>query len=234
MRLLALTSFFVFIVLVTVTPGQTKPADSDPVMQGSATYSMPQSAIDAEIAGTVVVAIRIDDNGKPTNAVLVSGPMWPCDARPTAELKELSSTLSETMMKLRFAPAVKDGKPIAQEVGLKITLKNPKLVPVVEIDATTGKRIATQISGGVLNGKAKDLPKPSYPAEARANRESGLVKIEILIDEEGRVIRAGAVEGAPLLQNAAREAACRAKFLPTQLMGNPIKVSGVLTYNFVP
>lgn len=233
MRLLALTSFFVFIVLVTVTAGQTKPVDSDPVIQGSVTYSLPQSAIDAEIAGTVVVAIRVDDNGKPAKALRVSGPMWPCDAKPVAALQEFSSTLSETMMKLRFAPAVKDGKPIAKEVGLKIALKNPKLVPVVEIDAT-GKRRATQISGGVLNGKAKDLPKPSYPAEARANRESGLVKIEILIDEEGRVIRAGAVEGAPFLQNAAREAACRAKFLPTQLMGNPVKVSGVLTYNFVP
>lgn len=91
-----------------------------------------------------------------------------------------------------------------------------------------------QISGGVLNGKAMNLPKPPYPPAARAVRASGAVSIQVLITEEGDVFSASAVSGHPLLRAAARQAACGAQFSPTRLMGNPVKVSGVITYNFVP
>ncbi|MFN0138613.1 MAG: hypothetical protein ACKVQW_00825 [Pyrinomonadaceae bacterium] len=58
--------------------------------------------------------------------------------------------------------------------------------------------------------------------------------MQVLIDESGKIIRAGAVSGAATLQHAPREAACGAKFSRTLSAGNPVKVSGVLTYNFVP
>jgi TonB family protein len=90
------------------------------------------------------------------------------------------------------------------------------------------------ISGGVLNGKAISLPKPSYPAAARAVRASGAVQIQVLIDEDGTVFAAAAAGGHPLLQYASVTAACNAKFSPTLLMGQPVKVSGIITYNFVP
>ncbi len=91
-----------------------------------------------------------------------------------------------------------------------------------------------QIVGGVVNGKALSLPKPPYPREARAARASGAVSVQVLIGEDGKLISAQAVSGHPLLQFAARAAACAAKFSPTQLQGIPVKVSGVITYNFVP
>lgn len=90
------------------------------------------------------------------------------------------------------------------------------------------------ISGGVLNGKATSLPKPPYPAAARAVRASGAVTVQVLISESGSVISASAVSGHPLLKAAAVAAARGAKFSPTQLSGQPVKVSGVITYNFVP
>lgn len=90
------------------------------------------------------------------------------------------------------------------------------------------------ISGGILNGKANSLPKPPYPPAARAVRASGAVSVQVLIDEGGNVISASAVSGHPLLQPAAVAAARAAKFSPTLLEGNPVKVSGVITYNFVP
>ena len=89
------------------------------------------------------------------------------------------------------------------------------------------------ISGGVLNGKAISLPKPPYPAIARAARASGTVTVQVTIDESGRVISARAVGGHPLLQQAAVQAAHGARFSPTQLSGQPVKVTGVITYNFV-
>ena len=90
------------------------------------------------------------------------------------------------------------------------------------------------ISGGVLNGKATSLPKPPYPPAARAVRASGAVSVQVLIDEQGRVVSASAVSGHPLLRAAAVAAARGARFSPTQLSGQPVKVNGVITYNFVP
>lgn len=96
------------------------------------------------------------------------------------------------------------------------------------------KPVPKQISGGVLNGKATSLPKPPYPPAARAVRASGAVSVQVLIDESGNVVSASAVSGHPLLRAAAVQAARGARFSPTMLSGQPVKVSGVITYNFVP
>ena len=90
------------------------------------------------------------------------------------------------------------------------------------------------VAGGVLNNQATSLPMPSYPPIAKAARASGTVVIRLLVDEQGNVIEADAISGHPLLQEAARKAALEAKFAPTLVNGQPVKVIGVLTYNFVP
>ncbi len=90
------------------------------------------------------------------------------------------------------------------------------------------------ISGGVLNGKALYLPVPDYPSEARAARAGGNVVVQITVDEYGNVTEAKAASGHPLLQQAAVNAALQARFQPTFLMGEPVKVTGVVTFNFVP
>ena len=89
------------------------------------------------------------------------------------------------------------------------------------------------ISGGVLNGKAVHLVTPPYPAIARSAHASGSVQVQVLIDENGNVISAHAVSGHPLLQAAAVAAAHASKFTPTKLSGQPVKVNGVIIYNFV-
>ena len=89
------------------------------------------------------------------------------------------------------------------------------------------------ISGGVLNGKAIDLPKPIYPPAARAVRAGGAVNVQVMVDENGRIISASAVTGHPLLRSSAEQAARAAKFTPTILGGKAVKVSGVIVYNFV-
>ena len=89
------------------------------------------------------------------------------------------------------------------------------------------------ISGGVLNGKAISLPKPQYPPIARAAHAAGTVVVQVLIDENGNVVSAKAVSGHPLLQAGAVAAARQARFSPTKLSGQPVKVTGVIQYNFV-
>jgi len=89
------------------------------------------------------------------------------------------------------------------------------------------------ISGGVLNGKAIVLPKPEYPVDAQAAGASGTVVVQVTIDESGMVTAARAISGHPTLRQAAVNAANQARFSPTSLMGEPVKVTGVITYNFV-
>lgn len=89
------------------------------------------------------------------------------------------------------------------------------------------------ISGGVLNGKAQSLAQPEYPQAARENHDEGLVKVRIVIDELGSVISAEAIEGPETLRQAAVDAAFKSRFSPTRLSGQPVKVSGVILYNFV-
>ena len=89
------------------------------------------------------------------------------------------------------------------------------------------------ISGGVMNGKAVRLVTPPYPAIARSAHASGQVSVQVLIDENGNVIAAHATNGHPLLQAAAVAAARASKFTPTKLSGQPVKVNGVIIYNFV-
>lgn len=106
----------------------------------------------------------------------------------------------------------------------------PVILPSGE---TVKKTMPSQISGGVLNGKARSLPKPAYPPAARAAGAWGAVTVRVLIDEAGTVISAKAVSGHELLRVDSELAAMQARFSPTQLEGVPVKVSGVITYNYV-
>lgn len=83
-----------------------------------------------------------------------------------------------------------------------------------------------------MNGKAVSLPKPAYPQGAMAVGASGSVSVQVTIDESGKVVSAVPVSGHPLLRAAAAQAANGATFTPTMMSGQPVKVTGVITYNF--
>lgn len=93
-------------------------------------------------------------------------------------------------------------------------------------------RILKPVSGGVLNGTALSLPTPIYPETARRLRVAGLVTVDVVVDETGKVIAAQASSGPPTLRDAAEQAAMRARFSPTKLSGQPVKVSGTINYKF--
>jgi Ca-activated chloride channel homolog len=89
-----------------------------------------------------------------------------------------------------------------------------------------------KVSGGVLQSSATHKVQPTYPATARAARASGSVQVLITVDENGQVQATQIISGHPLLRAAALEAARQWRFNPTQLSGKPIKMQGVLTFNF--
>lgn len=88
------------------------------------------------------------------------------------------------------------------------------------------------IAGGVLNSKAISLPKPAYPPIAKQAHAEGHVAIEVVVDQSGKVISAHAVSGHPMLRAPAVAAAYGAKFAPVKLGGEPVKVTGIITFDF--
>jgi protein TonB len=110
--------------------------------------------------------------------------------------------------------------------------KNPVALESEPPAKPAPKPLMKPVSGGVLNGKAVSLPAPDYPEAAKRMRASGIITVDVVIDVNGKVISAKASSGNPILQQAATQAALRARFSPTTLSGQPVKVSGVINYNF--
>lgn len=149
------------------------------------------------------------------------------DAAQKAEYERLSGQAAETQNGLG---AVTPPLAVEAEKGEVIRLESDVVV-TKETSAATPKK--TVVKGGVLNGKAVSKPQPSYSEEARRARAQGTVTVRVLIDEEGRVIEAQAISGHELLRAASEAAARKARFSPTLLSGRPVKVEGLIVYNFL-
>lgn len=93
-------------------------------------------------------------------------------------------------------------------------------------------KIEQVVMGGMLNGKVIKKPVPKYPMAARDARVTGTVTVKIVIGEKGDVISAQAISGPKPLHGASETAAKQAKFEPVTLCGQPVKVTGFITYGF--
>lgn len=84
----------------------------------------------------------------------------------------------------------------------------------------------------IINSKAISLGKPFYPAEAKANKISGLVHVRVTIDEVGNVVSAKQVWGDSIFKDSVEQAALQSKFSPTFINGKSVKIKGFIAYNF--
>jgi TonB family protein len=91
---------------------------------------------------------------------------------------------------------------------------------------------ATTINAGSLLDKAARKVAPSYPSAAKAARVTGVVRVEIVVDENGKVVEAKSNIGPALLRSAAIDAAKRWTFKPSTVDGQAVRMSGYLNFNF--
>lgn len=105
--------------------------------------------------------------------------------------------------------------------------------PNDEAKSDNRSRPTGPVESGDLNDKAIDLPKPIYPGEARKAKVTGQVKVRVIVAETGKVMAADIVSGPKLLWMAAIDAARQARFNPTLIGGSAVKITGILTYDFV-
>ncbi|MBK8302571.1 MAG: energy transducer TonB [Pyrinomonadaceae bacterium] len=218
--------------------GQAPAADAPAKVISSIPFVLSKEAEAVGIDGTLSVDITVDKSGAVKKADIVAGPAWPCGTELKKELEDVRRAVKENVMAAKFSPTIKGGKAESTDLQLKFKIGEAYQNELRKREREEALRNGTAppvfVKAGVVNGKALSLPKPGYPSAARPNRIGGTVSVEVHIDEKGNVVRAGAISGHPVLQDASRVAACGAKFSPTKLDGNFVRVSGVVTYNFVP
>lgn len=124
------------------------------------------------------------------------------------------------------------GSEIGGTTDEKVIANNPGEIEKETIPPPIVVKKPPMVSGGVVNGKAINLVTPSYSQAAKSLGIKGAVRVQVVIDEEGRVISANAVSGHPLLSSSAVDAAKRSTFSPTTLSKQKVKVTGIIVYNF--
>ncbi len=226
----------VIALAIVIAGGTVNAQNADAKLISSPAFILSSEAVTAGIDGNVKVSLTIKKDGTVKSVQIVAGPAWPCGTSPEKELEDVRKAIKGNVLAAKFQPVMKDGKTKEVDVVMTFTIGEAyrKLQRERERQEAiaAGRPVPSIIKGGVLNGRALSLPKPPYPAEAKAQRASGSASIEVLIDESGKVIQAGAVSGWHVFQRESRLAACASRFSPTLLEGKPVKVSGVITYNF--
>lgn len=190
----------------------------------------PEIARQARLGGVVGVNVMIDESG-----IVISAAADEFDQRtrkaedgtkldPVVIDQSLREASERAALQALFAPTTLGGQPVRVK---------GKILYNFVVDKSDRPPRVGDINGPLLNGKAISMVQPVYPPAARAVRAEGSVTVQITIDEEGNVISATAINGHPLLQAAAVAAAREAKFTPRLISGQPVKVSGIVTYNFL-
>lgn len=206
------------------------------VVNGKATRlpkpDYPQELRDAGIEGIVVVNVVIDETG---SVIQAEAEMTDQRARTgidgaTMEIvvldPQLRASAERAAREAKFAPLLINGEPlkVSGKILYNFIAATAKITPLAEKSS----------ADGVLNSKATSLMLPEYPAAARAVKAGGTVTVQVTIDEEGNVVSVAALSGHPLLRSASEAAAKQARFSPTVVNGQAVKVHGVLVFNFVP
>jgi len=118
-----------------------------------------------------------------------------------------------------------DEKPDANKEETTAKTETP-----VKTEAVTDANAPLKV--GSLLEFAVQRSNPIYPPTARTLRQTGVVRVEVVVDEEGKVTEVQNLTGPPLLQTAARDAVRKWKFKPFTRDGQPVKATGYLSFNF--
>jgi TonB family protein len=235
-----LTIMFCFGLLALVAHGQQVSVDSPAKLRSIPKIEYPERAKQAGISGSVTIRARIALDGKVVSAQFASGPGIICPSVTLPAVVELRESALRAVRAAKFSIDTVKIDPNAVDVPAILyvdfpELKTNGLKESKDLDNDYGTANPSGKSTGfTLQEKIDPSPKPVYPAAARAVQASGPVQVRLIIDEDGSVFSSEAISGHPLLRGAAASAACGARFIPTILNGKPTRISGILTYNFVP
>jgi hypothetical protein len=222
-----LTLIFVLGMGCILATAQHVQSDSPAKLISAPVFSISPADEAAGIDGTIKVNASVDKSGNVIAASATGSPAWPCKGNLTQRVNAVMREAEKAVLKFRFSPEIKDGKPVGIIATLTLGIGKTARENVGEWTPTQPYDSDTK---DFVPGKALVLPKPRYPKAPL----TGTVHVRILIDEKGEIESAQALDGLLPLQFPAREAACGAKYSPSTVGGSPVKITGKITFNFVP
>jgi TonB family protein len=127
-------------------------------------------------------------------------------------------------------------QPAPVVVGAEVTPPPPPPPPPTRPPCDRGAMATTQppvrVGGNIQPPtKLRDV-RPVYPIDAQVAKIQGVVIVEAIIDESGRVAQACVLRSIPLLDDPALNAVAQWEFTPTLLNGAPVPVIMTVTVNF--
>ncbi len=147
--------------------------------------------------------------------------------KPTAEIKKPDETRK---VESENKDVAKNSPPQSRNRRVETPgNENKTETPAVANDAAKN---ASPLAVGSLLEYATQKTNPVYPPAAKSIRMSGVVKVELIVDEKGQVAEVQKTSGPSMLQRAATDAVRRWKFKPFIRDGQPIKATGFVSFNF--
>jgi TonB family protein len=209
-------------------PVETVPTEPEPepVRQQAPAAAKSETTVKTNVRTPDVVE-RMDASPKVPEGVSTQPNSAPTAPKGSFEIGKLSANAATPGSGRGDGPGGDGGEAI--KVEEKIVEPDPIPDPPRRVEKPKTPVVKSK---GVINGEAKHLPIPAYSQLAKMAGASGLVKVQVTLDETGKVVAASAVEGHVLLRREAEQAARNARFSPTILNDTPVKVTGVIIYNF--
>lgn len=167
-------------------------------------------------------------------------------ASNTTEAKSIFKPISteNAAEKASEADSISDKKTEPPRASQTATLVIKKDGPAVENQASENKSAnaattetaapenpATMQVGSLLEYATKQA-KPVYPSAARSMRQTGVVRVEVVVNETGEVSQVENTSGPSALQSAAKDAIKKWRFKPFVRDGQPVKAKGYVSFNF--
>jgi protein TonB len=199
----------------------------------------PPDALAARVAGVVIIEAVIGEDGKVRAArVLRSIPMLDPAALEAVKQWEFTPTLLNgaavpvvMTATVNFMP--KEGTGVSGGVASGFdTPPPPPPPPPPPGEKGLSEPGAVRVGGDIRPPTRIVNVNPVYPPDAKDARVQGVVILDILVAEDGRVEKAKVLRSIPMLDQAAQDAVAQWVFTPTLLNGVPQKVIMTVTVNF--
>lgn len=197
--------------------------------------SVVMSAVIGEPSGLTPKTDPVANEPKP----LVASPPAPIVAEQTSTRERAVQTLEKAPVKTSVA---QNDKPVyipsapqtVKEEQKKEEPKKEEAKPVITVPSappSTAEGPTTIDVGSLLAYATRQSP-PIYPNAAKTARQTGMVKVEVTIDENGEVAKVERASGPMMLQGAAKEAILKWRFTPFTRDGQPVRATGFVSFNF--
>lgn len=192
------------------TAANTKPPEIAPTFQPVTTpktNQIPTSDTTTKSDKTAEKSVEKPEASKQTETVATNDSNQPTGERPVENLPETKNEKDTAKQETKTEPSPNTAQ------------------------AETPKSESPMAVGSLIEYATKRV-NPVYPSAARNIRMTGTVRIDVLVDEDGKVVEVQNTNGPSMLQRAALDAIRKWQFKPFIRDGQPVKAAGFVSFNF--